>query len=96
MEGFVREKLELFNQMQDSLDRMRAVSKNAQNITVRLRQEQEEPQRGLNNKVQSKHYIHSSLNSNNFNGFGNYNHHFGDEQLLEGLPGDEVVTRLFW
>ena len=81
--------------MQDSLDRMRSVAKNAQNLTFRLRQEQEEPQRGLNSKVQNKHYVHSSLNNINFNGFGNYNHHYGDEQLLEGLPGDEVVTRLF-
>jgi hypothetical protein len=68
--------------MQDSLDRMRSVAKNAQNLTFRLRQEQEEPQRGLNSKVQNKYYVHSSLNNINFNGFGNYNHHYGDEQLL--------------
>jgi len=29
-----------------------------------------------------------------FNGFNNYGN-FADEQLLEGLPGDETINRLF-
>jgi hypothetical protein len=38
-------------------------------------------------------------NNTPFNGFTNFQqhqpHHYGDEQLLEGLPGDETMTRLF-
>ena len=35
------------------------------------------------------------MNALPFNGFNQYNH-YGDEQLLEGLPTDDNMTRLFW
>lgn len=32
-------------------------------------------------------FVHSNVNGVNFTGFNHHNH-YGDEQLLEGLPGD--------
>ena len=31
-----------------------------------------------------------------YNGYNQQNHHHNDEQLLEDLPGDENMQRLFW
>jgi len=45
-------------------------------------------------RSQTKLFVHSSLNGMQFNGFNNYSN-FADEQLLEGLPGDEAINRLF-
>ncbi len=46
-------------------------------------------------RSQTRLHVHSSMNALPFTGFNQYNNNYGDEQLLEGLPTDDNMTRLF-
>lgn len=99
MEEGIRRKLEIVMQMQANLERMRGSVQNASALTLKMREEQEE------HTLRHPHFNeHSSSNLCRnqgrvplpFNGFTNFQqHHHNDEQLLEGLPGDDSMSRLF-
>jgi len=46
-------------------------------------------------RSQTKLHLHSTSNCINFTGFNQYSGSFDDDQLLEGLPGDDTMSRLF-
>lgn len=110
IEEAIRQKVDILRQMQNNLEKMRASVQNASMHTMKLREEQEEnTQRHPHTQFfhneslnQNSNVCRSQarLNGLHFNGFNNFqqhqHHHYGDEQLLEGLPGDETMTRLFW
>ena len=100
MERIIMEKMELLNHMKNNYDSMRSQARSAASLTDKLRYEQNNMQRHNNGmhpsngmRSQTRLHVHSSMNGLNFNGFNNYGPN--DEQLLEGLPGDDSMARLF-
>jgi hypothetical protein len=90
---------------------MRLHAKTASDATARMRfeQQQSEAQQRVNlfnnngngngngngSRSQTKLHLHSTNNCINFSGFNQYSNSFDDDQLLEGLPGDDTMSRLF-
>lgn len=78
MDNCIRLKLEVFQQMQSNLEKMRSATRSVEALT-----------RKPANQLGSS----PSANPRGRPAFNNFNPL--DEQLLEGLPGDELMTRLF-
>ena len=99
MESYIKSKMDIMIKMRNNLEQIRRESKNAENLTMKLRYEQQQEASsqqmfvGNMRTPAAKLHVHSNpngLNFPNFNGFNN----FPDEQLLEGLP-DDSMSRLF-
>lgn len=79
MDNCIRLKLEVFKQMQSNLEKMRSATRSVEALT-----------RKPANQLGSSPSVIQRGQRPPFNNFNPL-----DEQLLEGLPGDELMTRLF-